>query len=155
MEDLSLERLSLVHPALSTAIQQMAARLLFDVRVTQGLRTWSQQDQLFHQIPKVTDVPGGYSWHNFGLAVDCAPLGPDKSIDWNASHPQWIKMEQVGISVGLVSGSTWRTFPDAPHFQMTGRFGVEPDDEVRQLFKDGGIQAVWDEAFSVHQTSAA
>jgi hypothetical protein len=56
-------------------------------------------------------------------------------------------MEALGQSLGLEVGAYWRSFPDAPHFQLTGRFPVgAPSDEVRQLFKDGGMQAVWDEA---------
>ena len=146
-----------VHPILALKIQQLEQMLNaegIDISVVQGLRSWAQQNVLYAQgrtMPGeiVTNVEGGYSWHNFGMAVDCAvddPSQPGAPIDWDATHPAWKRMEQVGESLGLVSGSEWRTFPDNPHFQLTGRFGVNPDDEVRQLMTDGGMQAVWDEA---------
>ena len=158
MDAISEISLKDVYPPLAAKVRQMANMLVqenFMIRVTQGLRSWSQQDALYAQgrtAPGkiVTNCPGGYSYHNFSLAVDCVPSvgGVDTTYapDWNADHPSWKRMEAVGQSLGLVSGATWRSFPDAPHFQLTGRFPEgAPDDEVRQLFKDGGAQAVWDE----------
>ncbi len=122
------------------------------IQVTQGLRSWNEQDALYAQGrttpgPIVTNAPGGTSWHNLGLACDIVPedITPGQP-DWNISNPAWTRIISVGESLGLVSGSEWRTFKDYPHFQLTGRFGVNPDDEVRKLFRDGGIMAVWQEA---------
>lgn len=158
MDAISIARLQLVWPTLSSKIEQMATMLEgegISIRVTQGLRSWSEQDALYAQgrtTPGsvVTNCPGGHSYHNFGLAVDCVPsqFGPGQSYnpDWNINHSSWGRMESVGQSLGLISGSTWRSFPDAPHFQITGRFPEgAPDDEVRQLFRDGGMQAIWQE----------
>lgn len=78
---------------------------------------------------------------------DISPGQPD----WDISHPAWDRLTSVGISLGLTSGSTWRTFKDYPHFQLTGRFPVNPDDEVRTLFRDGGIMAVWQESQILEQ----
>lgn len=97
----------------------------------------------------VTRAAPGHSWHNFGLAVDVVPNDvsrPGWQPDWNAEHPAWKRIEQVTVSLGMVAGAYFRTFPDAPHVQLTGRFPANPTEEVRQLFRDGGIQAVWDEA---------
>lgn len=150
-------RLAEVHPLLASKIRQLETMLNLegiDITVVQGLRSWTQQGALYAQgrtTPGkiVTNAPGGYSWHCFGLAVDCAPDDPGKPgfpIDWNPEHPDWKRMEQVGMSLGLTSGATWTRLVDAPHFQLTGRFGVTPDDEVRQLFRDGGVSAVWQES---------
>lgn len=147
-------------------------------RVTQGLRSWNEQATIYAQgrtIPgpackhdgvarpvgtcpdhpfgaTVTNAAPGTSWHNFGLAVDLCPSthGPGMPFDpdWNESHPSWGRIVAVGQARGLVSGATFRTRPDEPHLQLTGRFPVSPTDEVRQLFKDGGVQAVWDSAFA-------
>lgn len=158
MEPVSEARLQEVMPALAVQIRQMDTILRLEnieIRVVQALRSWQQQDALYAQgrtTPGdiVTNCKGGMSYHNFGLAVDCTPSinGVDAAYipDWNANHPAWKRMEAVGQSLGLDSGATWRSFPDAPHFQLTGRFPEgEPDDEVRQLFKDGGMVSIWRE----------
>lgn len=160
LSPVSEARLKELHPGLAERIRQVA-RLLepegINLVVVEGLRTWNEQDRLYDEgrtagAPGqvVTNAAGGHSWHNFGLAVDCAPeiaaLGPLAGIDWNPKHPQWKRMEAVGVSVGLVTGANWLRIKDCPHFQLTGRFPTSPDDEVRQIFQQGGIQAVWQES---------
>ena len=167
MDSVSEAKLGLVMPALADKIRKMAEMLALEgleIRVTQGLRSWNEQQLLYlkgraymggkltvvNKRDVVTNCPGGHSYHNFGMAVDCAPDDPTKpgyQIDWNAEHPQWKRMEDVGRSLGLTCGADWRSFPDAPHFQLVGRFPEgSPSDEVRQLFKDGGMVAVWKES---------
>lgn len=158
MDSISEARLQEVMPALADKVRQMATMLEQEgivIRVVQGLRSWKQQDDLYAQgrtAPGkiVTNCKGGYSYHNFGMAVDCVPSthGPDQPFDpdWNPAHPTWKRMEQVGISLGLDSGAMWRSFPDAPHFQYVGKFPEGcPNDEVRQLFKDAGMAGIWAE----------
>jgi peptidoglycan LD-endopeptidase CwlK len=152
---ISQARLLAVYPGLASLIQQLAQTLTFDIEVTQGLRTWAEQDALYAQgrtTPGeiVTHAPGGFSWHNFGLAVDLVPedLTPGQP-DWNLNNPVWARMVSIAESVGLVSGAEWHgTDLDTPHVQLTGRFPVSPDDEVRGIFQSGGIPAVWTAAFS-------
>jgi hypothetical protein len=84
--------------------------------------------------------------------VDCVPStnGVEQAYapDWNRTHPTWQRMITVAQSLGLTCGALWRTFPDAPHFQMEGKFPANaPNDEVRQVFRDAGEIAVWAEAF--------
>lgn len=152
MNATSEQRLSAVHPTLAAKIHQLAASLAAEgttIIVVQGLRTVDEQDTLYEQgrtTPGniVTNARGGYSWHNFGLAVDCAPLNADASVDWNAAHPQWKRMESAGQALGLTSGATFVRLVDAPHFQLTGQWPIgAPADEVRILYAGGGLQAVW------------
>jgi hypothetical protein len=154
----SQERLKLVCPdfadIVNTLYAQCAAENIF-LTVAQGLRTWKDQDGLWlkgrdaegnviNKAQVVTNARGGESWHNFGLAVDCYPENVAGMIDWNPAHPQWKRMEVIGVSLGLTSGANWIRLVDAPHFQLTGRFPVgAPDDEVRELYKSGGLAAVW------------
>lgn len=160
MDSISESRLDQVAPQLASRIRRMSEMLKdeFTFRVTQGLRSWDEQEKLYatgrdadgNKIgATVTNARGGHSWHNFGLAVDLVPdiiAEPGFQPDWNETHPTWKRMIAVGESLGLASGSKWRTFPDWPHFQLTGVFPVSPDDEVRQTFIDGGMQAVWEAA---------
>jgi peptidoglycan LD-endopeptidase CwlK len=157
----SQARLNLVYPRLSNKIYQLSTRYIMEghnLTVAQGLRTVEQQHGIWlqgrnpdgsyidpiHHKGVVTNADGGHSWHNYGLAVDCDPVEKDGSIDWNPDHPQWKLMERIGVSLGLTSGANWIRIVDAPHFQLTGRFPVgAPDDEVRELYKTGGLLAVW------------
>jgi len=173
MDTASEARLKDVMPELAARIRQVAELCKqdtaispdgFDVRVSQGLRTWNEQEALWlkgratdgtvidrHAI--VTNCRGGHSWHNFGMAVDLVPDDTTKAdfqCDWNAQHPAWKSMARIGKALGLEVGAYWRTFPDAPHFQLTGKFPIgSPNDAVRALFKSGGLAAVWAEAFKL------
>lgn len=155
MDIVSEQRLALVNPKLAVLVRQMADQLAsegINVRVTQGLRTWAEQAALYEQgrgsppVGKiVTNAQPGYSYHNFGLAVDLVPM-IDIGPDWNTTHPVWQRIITVGQSVGLQSGAMWRTFPDMPHFQLTGSLGISPDGVVRAAYQAGGLQKVWEEA---------
>ena len=166
MDAISTARLQLVNPRLAQLITQLAERVQVggnQLRVIQGLRSWNEQATLWargrQQQPDgtwvvvdhsqiVTKAPPGHSWHNFGLAVDVVPLLPEGGYlpDWNVKHPVWAEIVQQATSLGLASGSCFRSVVDWPHLQLTGRFPVSPDGEVRQLFVDGGMQAIWEEA---------
>ncbi len=154
MDNISETRLNEVHPALAALIRKLHDMLApeFEIRVTQGLRSWSEQATLYAQgrtTPGkiITNAPPGTSWHNYGLAVDVVPMtvGTNQP-DWDVSHSDWQRIHAVAQSLGLVCGADFRTFKDWPHLQLTGRFPASPSDEVKQLFHDGGILAVWQES---------
>lgn len=121
---------------ISTQLEAMS----FPIQVTQGMRTWAQQDALYAQIPKVTNARGGYSNHNFGLAADVAPF-IGTIPDWNTSHPGWKAIVALAPSCGLRDGISWR---DEPHLELIEVSPV-PTDEMRQTFLAAGVEAVWDE----------
>jgi peptidoglycan L-alanyl-D-glutamate endopeptidase CwlK len=159
MDAVSEMRLGGVAPALGRLIRQLASNLSQEgiyLRVVQALRTSSEQDGLYAQGRTksgniVTNVRGGYSYHNFGLAVDVVPsqFGPDRAYapDWNLTHSTWGMMENAGKALGMVSGSDFCNLPDAPHFQLNGPWPIaEPPDEVRNLAASGGLVAVWQAA---------
>jgi len=150
MDDISESRLKGVHPLLADKVRQMADLLAKEgitIRVTQGLRTWDEQAELYAKGRSepgeiVTNAPPGSSYHNYGLAVDVVPMtgvGPN----WDPTHPAWRRIISVGTSVGLQSGALWRTFKDYPHFQLTGIFPSTPNGKVKSLLSTGGIEAVW------------
>jgi peptidoglycan L-alanyl-D-glutamate endopeptidase CwlK len=150
MNAISIARLGAVHPNLSYRIHQMVEMVPFDFEVSQGLRTYAEQDALYAQGRTspgriVTYASAGYSWHNFGLAADLVPedITPGQP-DWNLSNPVWAKLVSVAESLGLVSGAEWKGPQlDTAHVQLTGVFPTTPDDAVRRLFSNGGLIAVW------------
>lgn len=149
---LSEERLQPVHPSLAARVRTMldlcAARGL-PILVTQGLRTWEEQDQLYAKgrtkapIGKkyvVTNAKGGQSYHNFGLAIDIVILDSIGKADWDTNHPGWRSAAQVGKSLGLEWGGDWTSFKDLPHFQYTGGLTLA---ECRRLYSSSGLTAIW------------
>lgn len=154
MDSVSEKRLAEIYPGLADLVRAMADQLAaegIDIRVTQSLRPMAEQEALYAQGRTasgdiVTNAQAGYSWHNYGLAVDVAPLTP-QGPDWNTSHPVWGRIVAVGSALGLESGSAWRTFPDWPHFQFRGNYPVTPDAAARATFAAGGLSAVWQAAF--------
>lgn len=145
------------------------------VRITCGLRTWAEQAALFdkgrstpgspcvhngltrpvgtcteHKLGlPVTNARPGQSWHNFGMAFDVAVGTPQHSpvfvADWNAGHPSWVLLIKLARAIGLTSGALWRSFPDCPHFELTGKLNMPglPGAEVSDLYHDGGLAKVW------------
>lgn len=146
MEPISEERLNQVHPELARRVRQLADALSFTIRVTQGLRTWNEQDKLYAQGRTdpgqvVTNAPGGHSQHNFGLAVDVVPI-VNGLPDWDVKGERWQEILSKAPSFGLAEGAEWRTFPDNPHLYPQ-EVPANPDDNLRNLFQEGGIAAVW------------
>jgi D-alanyl-D-alanine carboxypeptidase-like protein/LysM domain-containing protein len=145
------QRLAQVHPIVAARGRSMidiCAHQGLTILVTQGLRTWAEQDALYAKGrttkpigPQyiVTKAKGGQSWHNFGLAFDIAVLDAMGKADWDTSHPGWSIAARVGKSVGLEWGGDWKGFKDLPHFQYTGSLTLA---QCCQLFP-AGIQAVW------------
>lgn len=150
----SEKRLARVHPAVATRARAMVELLAHDgveVLVTQGLRTWEEQDALYAKgrtvepIGKkfiVTNAKGGQSYHNFGLAFDIVVLDAIGKFDWNVDHPGWAAASKAGKSVGLEWGGDWKGFKDVPHYQYTRGLSLA---QCRESYAAGGLAAVWAE----------
>ncbi|UNL92753.1 peptidase M15 [Paenibacillus polymyxa] len=128
-------------------IQRKAAELLIDfayacgvpIVITQGLRTIDEQNGLYAQGRSkpgqiVTNARGGYSYHNFGVAIDFALLLPDgKNVSWDMRRDgdgdgiaDWDEVVAEAKRIGWNWGGDWRSFKDYPHFEMT--FGLSTAD---------------------------
>jgi hypothetical protein len=148
---LNEQRLVQVHSILAIRARcmiELCAYAGIAVLVTQGLRTWEEQDALYAKgrtVPPigkkhiVTKAKGGQSYHNFGLAFDIVVLDSLGKADWDADHPGWKQAGEFGKSVGLEWGGDWKSFKDLPHFQYTGGLALE---ECRALFPSG-LEAIW------------
>ena len=118
-------------------------RFGIDLRVTDGFRTVEQQDKLYAQgrtIPGkiVTKARGGYSNHNFGLAIDVVPFENGK-LNWDTKNYPVIGL--IGESRGLEWGHRWKRIDDRPHFQnLQGKTlrelrALPKDDKVLPIIK--------------------
>lgn len=146
---LNAQRLGQLHPILAVrghSMLELCALNGISILVTQGLRTWEEQDKLYAQGRTtageiVTKAKGGESFHNYGLAFDIVVLDAIGKMDWDATHPGWTQAAQIGKSVGLEWGGDWAGFKDRPHFQYTGGLKIA---DCKALYADGGgIAAVW------------
>ncbi|SRR6266498_3187206 len=143
-----MDKLALVHPVLADRVRALFAALKaegYDFIVTQGLRSWDEQNTLYAKgrtAPGkiVTKAPGGHSQHNFGMSIDCAPVEANV-IDWNIAHPAWQRMLALAPQFKLAEGAEWRTFPDNPHLYPCE---IPATCEVlREKYTLGGIKGVW------------
>lgn len=125
-DKLSEERLLKLHPKAQATfkkfIEEAEAGLNITLRISQGLRTIKEQDDLYAQGRTkpgkiVTNAKSLESFHNFSLAIDLVEL-IGKDVNWNFDYK---KLEKYSKENGLEWGGTWK-FKDNPHFQLT--FGL-------------------------------
>lgn len=102
------------------------------VRITQGLRTFEEQDALYalgrtKTGKRVTNAKGGKSIHNYGLAVDICLIIDGKTAsfdtlkDWdNDTVSDWLECVMVFKKHGWEWGGDWKKFVDYPHFEKKG-----------------------------------
>jgi peptidoglycan L-alanyl-D-glutamate endopeptidase CwlK len=144
MDRISLDRLTLLHPA----VRQEAISLYlkcnnalasrYEIRITQGLRTFAEQDLLYAQGRTkpgsiVTRARGGYSYHNYGLALDFCLLKPDKTISWDNKSADW----QTVVGIFTEAGWYWGgNFGDQPHFEKS--FGLSVD-QLKSRYDQGQL----------------
>lgn len=149
-------KLSFVCPQLAAKIRTLAEMMEVGssepIEVVQAFRSWGQQQKEWAQGrtapgPIVTNAPPGHSWHEFGMAVDVCPVSLTSTPNWSPESPIWINLANKGKSLGLFWGGDFiHCQPDQPHFQLTGKFPVSPNDEVRQIFLNAGMVELWAEA---------
>jgi hypothetical protein len=149
--DLSLQRLDRLHPAVRTrgaALIELCMHEGLSILVSQGLRTWEEQDALYARgrtVPPiggrhiVTMAKGGRSYHNFGLAFDIVVLDAVTKAGWDSDHPGWRTAGALGKSLGLDWGGDWARFKDPPHFQYIGGLSLP---QCRELYPSG-LDELW------------
>jgi RHS repeat-associated protein len=133
------ERISQLHPDVQgpaiNFINQVELDLGIKLRVTQGLRTFAEQDALYaigRTAPGfiVTNAKGGQSYHNYGLALDVVEIRNGKAI-WNTN---WSGISRIGINNGFEWGGNFRSISDKPHFQMTFGYSIS---DLLNLYNTG------------------
>lgn len=102
------------------------------VRITQGLRTFAEQDALYQQGrtkpgKKVTNAKAGQSIHNYGFAVDICLIINGKIASWDTTKDwdndqvaDWYECVKIFAKHGWEWGGNWKTFKDLPHFDKRG-----------------------------------
>jgi peptidoglycan L-alanyl-D-glutamate endopeptidase CwlK len=133
MDKPTKERISKLHPKVrkevTTIVNECNIALTgrSQIRISQGLRTFAEQDELFKKIPKVTNAKGGQSIHNYGFAVDMVLIIDGKIASWdikkdwdNDKISDWDECVKIFAKHGWTWGGSWVKFKDFPHFEKIG-----------------------------------
>lgn len=137
MDQITIERIGQAHPKVRAMLLQQykeANNLLgkgVRLRFAYVYRSPELQHKLFTQRPKVTNADAWQSIHNYGLAFDIVLLydndgnGTFEEASWSMikdfdkdSKADWMEVANYFKSKGWEWGGDWKSFKDAPHFQM-------------------------------------
>ncbi|MEK4760811.1 M15 family metallopeptidase [Viridibacillus sp. FSL E2-0187] len=125
-----------------------AAEIDIDVIITEGLRPFEKQDELYNQGRStkgniVTYSKGGESFHNYGLAFDYAIKNANGGIEWDIEYDgnhngesDWFEVAKLAKELGFEWGGDWRKFKDYPHLQMTFGLSIPMLQEGYRLAED-------------------
>lgn len=142
VQNKSANRLKKLHPVVKEATEaliQLSHAAGIPILIAQGLRTIEEQNALYEQGRTkpgniVTNARGGYSYHNFGVAIDfCILKDSGKDVSWTVDN-RWMKVVSFAKQLGFEWGGDWTSFKDYPHFEMTFslscaqyRSGIQPN----------------------------
>jgi len=152
MDNLTIERINGAHPAVKEELYEIYRQICEALkgrvmcRFAYVIRTLAEQEALYAQGRNgkpgkvVTNAKAGWSYHNYGLAVDivlCIDKDGDgkyETASWDTAidvdgdgRSDWQEVVTIFKAHGWAWGGDWK-FRDAPHFEKT--FGVP----VAQLF---------------------
>lgn len=156
---ISIARVTELHPAIRDEvpllIDKAEAKLgpRCAIRVVEWLRTIPYQNALYAigrtvkgKNPRpakpmgdtVTKARGGYSFHNYGLAIDFAILydkdgnGTYESLSWDTlkdfnmdGESDWKEVVEIFEAAGYTWGGDWVSIKDNPHLEK--KFGYPED----------------------------
>lgn len=143
--------------------EQLWEQLRVQMRVTCGLRSFTQQWDAWHQgrlrdksgewvicdISRVvTYAKPGESFHQYALAIDSCFSGQDpylEKINPIESIALWSEYGRLAKKLGFVWGGDWR-HSDRPHLEVG--YGLEIHD-LQVLYEDGGLKGVWNKCSSI------
>lgn len=106
--------------------QALAASRGYEYKVICGTRTYEEQAALYRKGrdlpgPKVTNSPPGYSFHNFGLAIDMGVFASGKYLDEDAPAKADAFHKNASVIAqkhGLRWGGNFKSIVDTPHFEF-------------------------------------
>jgi peptidoglycan L-alanyl-D-glutamate endopeptidase CwlK len=126
-------KIAQLHPSVRNEVQKIinecdkALTGRAKVRISQGLRTFAEQDALYKKRPKVTNAKGGQSVHNYGFAVDIVMIIDGKVASWDTAKDwdndkvaDWYECVKIFAKYGWDWGGNWKSFKDLPHFDKRG-----------------------------------
>lgn len=94
-----------------------------EILIYEGWRSAERQDKMYASNrtevgPWKTDLRGGYSYHNYGMAIDFVPCNNKGEIDYDDSKTYNLVAKEAR-KLGFEWGGDW-FYRDCPHLQYTG-----------------------------------
>lgn len=125
--------------------QTIASNMGYKYIAISGNRSYKQQDALYAKGrttkgSKVTNAKGGYSNHNFGIALDFGVFNSTEYLDATSpkeAHKVHASVAQVAEEHGIEWGGNWRSFKDTPHYQI--KTGLTNKQKRKLMKEKGGI----------------
>lgn len=102
----------------------MRERYGYQMVMIEGYRSPERQTQLAGEGSHVTRASAGRSYHQYGLAADCAFYREGKLVisarsDW--ARQAYRTYGQVAEAAGLIWGGSWRSIRDLGHVELHAR----------------------------------
>lgn len=141
MDRISVQRIELLHPKIKSIALEAYATAFSELRgdafprITQGLRTFEEQQEIYDQGRSkpgkiVSNAKPGSSFHNYGLALDFCLIVNDREISWNMVKDydgdkisDWMEVVNIFQRFGFFWGGNFKSIKDYPHFEMTFGYG--------------------------------
>lgn len=145
---------SRLNPRVAAMAARTAQALLeegFTPYVFEGYRSYARQESLSGGS---TNAGGGYSYHQYGLAVDIIWMTENGQPSWTPSKPQfWDRVGALGLSFGFSEwGGNWSSLRDYPHLEYHP--GGQRTSEIKKVYEasgsnrdtnvEAGNKAVWE-----------
>lgn len=151
MDKLTIDKINTAHPAVKEELFEIYRQICEALkgrgmcRFAYVIRTLAEQEALYAQGRTkpgkiVTNAKPGWSYHNYGLAVDIVMIhdkdgnGTYETASWDQTidvdgdgQSDWQEVVNIFKAHGWAWGGDWK-FKDAPHFEKT--FGIP----VAQLY---------------------
>jgi peptidoglycan LD-endopeptidase CwlK len=136
----TMERIAMMHPKLRKEASEIYETILNELksdvqcRFSHTLRTFAEQKELYSlgrtKAGKIiTNAREGFSYHNYGLAIDIVLIKGKVAI-WDVESDfdgdgksDWMEIVQIFKEYGWEWGGDWK-FIDKPHFQKTLGYSV-------------------------------
>lgn len=128
-----------LHPVVAAKKDELVAlskNAGIDIVITDDFRSTEEQNALYRKGRSdegaiVTQVKGGQSYHNYGLAIDFALGAPGGKVLWDLEYDgnrngksDWMEVVAIAKRLGFSWGGDWASFRDYPHLQMDFGYSI-------------------------------
>lgn len=113
-------------PFFKNFIEDAEEALNITLRITYGIRTFEEQQAIYNQGrvtpgPIVSYARPGWSFHNYGLAIDVCELKEGR-LNWNFDYT---KLKPFADKYLLRWGGNFKKIVDKPHYELSFGYSIK------------------------------